>query len=150
MMNAGPKRASISAILIFADLRQVTNRIAEAHHHSILADDVQLDRRFLLSSHESTSRVRPIERSALRARTCKGPARRQQRSSVACSASGRPERRADPDGGEANSASAQSLESCSTALSFGVQQGRTQSLDWRDHEDAREADQGGCHSRPGL
>jgi hypothetical protein len=89
MMNAGPKRASISAILIFADLRQVTNRIAEAHHHSILADDVQLDRHFLWSSHESTSRVRPIARSALRARTCKGPARRQQRSSVACSARGR-------------------------------------------------------------
>jgi hypothetical protein len=88
-MNAGPKRASIFAILIFADLRQLTNRIAEARHHSILADDVQLDRRFLLSSHESTSRVRPIARSALRARTCKGPARRQQRSSVACSARGR-------------------------------------------------------------
>jgi|SRR5258706_6989321 hypothetical protein len=89
MMNAGPKRASISAILIFADLRQVTNRIAEAHHHSILADDVQPDRRFLLSSHESTSHVRPIARSALRALTCKGPGRRQLRTGVACSASGR-------------------------------------------------------------
>ena len=89
MMNAGPKRASTSAILIFADLRQVTNRIAEAHHHSILADDVQPDRRFLLSSRESTSHVRPIARSALRALTCKGPGRRQKRTSVACSASGR-------------------------------------------------------------
>jgi hypothetical protein len=73
----------------FADLRQVMNRIAEAHHRSILADDVQPDRRFLLSSYESTSHVRPIARSALRALTCKGPGRRQQRTSVACSASGR-------------------------------------------------------------
>jgi hypothetical protein len=89
MMNAGPKRASIAAILIFANLRQVTNRIAEAHHHSILAADVQPDRRFLLSSHQSTSHVRLIARSALRALRCKSPGRRQQRTSVACSASRR-------------------------------------------------------------
>jgi hypothetical protein len=89
MMNAGPKRASISAILTFADLPQVPNTIAEAHQYSILADDVQPDRRFLLLSHESTSHVRPIARSALRALTCKGPGRRQQRTSVACSASER-------------------------------------------------------------
>jgi hypothetical protein len=84
MMNAVPKRASISAILIFADLRQVTNRIAEAHHYSILADDVQPDRRFLLSSHESTSYGRPIARSTLRALTWKSPGG-QQRTRVACS-----------------------------------------------------------------
>lgn len=82
MMNAGPKRASISAILIYADLRQAANRIAETRHHSILADDVQPDRRFLLSSHESTSRVRPIARSALRALTWKSPGA-QQRTSLA-------------------------------------------------------------------
>jgi hypothetical protein len=75
MMNAGPKRASISAILTFADLRQVPNTIAEAHQYSILADDVQPDRRFLLSSHESTSYGRPIARSTLRALTWKKPRR---------------------------------------------------------------------------
>ena len=46
MMNAGQKRASISATLIFADLRQVTNEIDEAHQYSILADDIQQDRLF--------------------------------------------------------------------------------------------------------
>jgi hypothetical protein len=96
MMNAGPKRASIFATLIFADLRQVTNRTAEARHHSILADDVQPDRRFLLSSHESTSHVRPIVRSALRALTWKSPGGRQQRTSVACSASRRCSFRRNP------------------------------------------------------
>ncbi len=96
MMNAGPKCASLSAILIFADLRQVTNRIAEAHQHSILAVDVKPDRRFLLSSHQSTSHVRPIARSALRALTCKSPGRQQQRTNVACSASGRCSFRRNP------------------------------------------------------
>jgi hypothetical protein len=96
MMNAGPKRASISAILIFANLRQVTNRIAETHHHSILADGVQPDRHFLLSSHQSTSHVRPIARSALKALRCKSPGRRQQRTNVARSASGRCSFRRNP------------------------------------------------------
>ena len=54
-MNAGQKRASISATLIFADLRQVTNGIEEAHQYSILADDIQQDRCFLLPPYESIS-----------------------------------------------------------------------------------------------
>jgi hypothetical protein len=83
MMKAGPKSASISAMLIFANLRQVTIAIAEAHYHSILADNVQQDPRFLLSLHESTSHVRPIVRSALRALTWKSPG--GQRTSFACS-----------------------------------------------------------------
>jgi hypothetical protein len=37
MMNADPKRASFSATLVFADLRQVTNEIEEARQYSILA-----------------------------------------------------------------------------------------------------------------
>jgi len=60
MMNAGQKRASISATLVFADLRQVTNEIEEAHQYSILADDVQQDRCFLLTSYESTSLAHPM------------------------------------------------------------------------------------------
>ena len=60
MMNAGLKRASISATLIFADLRQVTNEIEEAHQYSIHADAIQQDRCFLLSSYGSTSLANPI------------------------------------------------------------------------------------------
>jgi hypothetical protein len=60
MMNAGQKRASISATLVFADLRQVTNEIEEAHQYSILADGIQQDRCFLLSSHESVLRAHRI------------------------------------------------------------------------------------------
>jgi len=55
MMDAGQKRASISATLVFADLRQVTNEFEEAHQYSILADDIQQDRSVLLSWYESTS-----------------------------------------------------------------------------------------------
>ncbi|MGA7073539.1 hypothetical protein [Bradyrhizobium sp.] len=51
----GQKRTSISATLVFADLRQVTNEIEEAHLCSILADGIEQDRRFLLSLYESTS-----------------------------------------------------------------------------------------------
>jgi hypothetical protein len=83
-MNAGQKRASLSAILIFADLRQVANGSAEALHNSILVDDVQQGRRFLLSSHESTSDARPIARSALRALTWNGLGG-QEGKSAACS-----------------------------------------------------------------
>jgi hypothetical protein len=83
MIKAGPKSASISAMLIFADLRHVTNGIAKAHHRSILANDVEQVPRFLLSSHESTSHARPIVRSALRALTWKSL--EGQRISVACS-----------------------------------------------------------------
>jgi hypothetical protein len=71
MMNAGSKPASNSAILIFADARQLTNGIAEAHDHSILADVVRPDQRFLLSPHGSTSHARPIARTALKALTWK-------------------------------------------------------------------------------
>ena len=86
-MNANAK--GIFATLIFADLRQITNRTAVARHHSILADDVQPDRRFLLSSHESTSHVRPVARSALRALTWKSSGGRRKRTGVVCSASRR-------------------------------------------------------------
>ena len=84
MMNAGSKPASNSAILIFADARQLTNGIAEAHDHSILADVVRPDQRFLLSPHESTSHARPIARTALKALTWKSSGG-QRRRSVACS-----------------------------------------------------------------
>jgi hypothetical protein len=80
MTNAGLKRASISATLVFADLRQVTNGIAEAHQCSILADDVQQDRCFLLSSYESTSLAHPIARSTLRTLTWKNTGRQPRRS----------------------------------------------------------------------
>lgn len=53
MMNADQKRASFSATPIFADLRQVTNELEEARQYSILADGIQQDRCFLLSSYES-------------------------------------------------------------------------------------------------
>jgi hypothetical protein len=53
MMNADQKRASFSATPIFADLRQVTNELEEARQYSILADGIQQDRSFLLSSYES-------------------------------------------------------------------------------------------------
>jgi hypothetical protein len=82
MMNAGLKRASISATLVFADLRRITNGIVEARRYSILADDVRLDRCFLLSSYESTSLARPIVRSTLRTLTWKSTDRRP-RTSVA-------------------------------------------------------------------
>src|ERR1700686_4484202 len=82
MMNAGLKRASISATLVFADLPQVTNGIAEAHQYSILADDVQQDRCFLLSSYESTSLAHPNARSTLRTLTWKSTGK-QPRTSVA-------------------------------------------------------------------
>ena len=78
MMNAGLKRASISATLVFADLRHVTNAVAKARQYSILADDVQQDRRFLLSPHESTSLARPIARSTLRTLTWKSLGRQPQ------------------------------------------------------------------------
>lgn len=82
MINADPKRASLSATLVFADLRQVTNGIAKARRYSILKDDVQLDRCFLLSSYESTSLGRPMARSTLRTLTWKSTAR-QPRTIVA-------------------------------------------------------------------
>ena len=40
MMNAGLKCASISATIVFADLRQATNEIAKARQYSILAEGV--------------------------------------------------------------------------------------------------------------
>jgi hypothetical protein len=80
MMNPCPKRASISATLVFADLRQITNGIAEARQYSIQADDVQLDRCFLLSWYESTSLARPIARSTLRTLTWKSTARQPRTS----------------------------------------------------------------------
>jgi hypothetical protein len=64
MMNANQKRASISATLVFAELRQVTNGIEEARQYSILADDIQQDRCFLLPPHESISlahRIRALD-----------------------------------------------------------------------------------------
>jgi hypothetical protein len=60
MMNAGQKRANISATLVFADQRQVTNEIEEAHQYSILTDYIQQDRSVLLPSYESTSLAHPI------------------------------------------------------------------------------------------
>ena len=60
MMNAGQKRASLSATLIFADLRQATDEIEEARQYSILANRVQQDRCFLLSSCESVLLAHPI------------------------------------------------------------------------------------------
>jgi hypothetical protein len=53
MMNVGQKRASFSATPIFAEFRQVTNELEEARQYSILADSIQQDRCFLLSSYES-------------------------------------------------------------------------------------------------
>jgi hypothetical protein len=50
MMNADQKRASFSTTPVFAELRQVTNELEEARQHSILADGIQQDRCFLLSS----------------------------------------------------------------------------------------------------
>ena len=59
MMNADQKRASFSATLIFAELRQLTNEIEEARQYSILADDIQQDRCFLLLSYESVLLAHP-------------------------------------------------------------------------------------------
>ncbi|HLJ92294.1 MAG TPA: hypothetical protein VKU02_03790 [Gemmataceae bacterium] len=50
-MNADQKRASFSATLVFADLRQVTNETEEAY--SFLVDGIQQDRCFPLSPYES-------------------------------------------------------------------------------------------------
>jgi hypothetical protein len=94
MMNAGPKSVSISAMLIFAELRHVTNGIAKAHHRSIFADDVQQDPRFLLSSYGSTSLAHPIARSTLRTMTWKSPG--GQRTSVARSPRSFASRRCSP------------------------------------------------------
>ena len=60
MMNADQKRASFSATPVFAELRQVTNELEEAHQYSILADGIQQDRCFLLSSYESVLLAHPI------------------------------------------------------------------------------------------
>jgi len=60
MMNADQKRASFSTTPVFAELRQVTNELEEAHQYSILADGIQQDRCFLLSSYESVSLAHPI------------------------------------------------------------------------------------------
>ena len=64
MMKAGRKRASNSATLIFADLRQATNELEEARQYSILADGIQQDRCFLLLSYESVllaHRIRALD-----------------------------------------------------------------------------------------
>jgi len=63
MMNADQKRASISATLVFADLRQVTNEPDEARQYSIFADDIQQDRCFLLPSYESVFACAPYSRA---------------------------------------------------------------------------------------
>jgi hypothetical protein len=60
MMNADQKRASFSATPVFAGLRQVTNEIEEARQYPILADRIQQDRCFLLSSYESVLVAHPI------------------------------------------------------------------------------------------
>jgi hypothetical protein len=82
VMNAGQKRASISTTLVFANLRQVTNELVEAHPYSILADDIQQDRSVLLPSYESTSLAHPMEHSMLRKLTWKSTGR-QPRTRVA-------------------------------------------------------------------
>ena len=64
MMNADQKRASFSATPVFAELRQLTNEIEEARQYSILADDIQQDRCFLLLSYESVllaHRIRALD-----------------------------------------------------------------------------------------
>ena len=53
------KRASFSATPVFAELRQITNELEEARQSSILADGIQQDRCFLLSSYESVLLARP-------------------------------------------------------------------------------------------
>jgi hypothetical protein len=60
MMNADQKRASFSAMLVFAELRQLTNEDEDARQSSILADGIQQDRCFLLSSYESVLLVHRI------------------------------------------------------------------------------------------
>jgi len=60
MTNADQKRASFSATPVFAELRQVTNEIEEARQYSILANRIQQDRGFLLSSYESVLLAHPI------------------------------------------------------------------------------------------
>jgi len=59
MINAEQKCASISATLVFAKLRQLTNELEEAHEPSMLAVGIQQDRCFLLSSYESVLLARP-------------------------------------------------------------------------------------------
>jgi hypothetical protein len=81
-MTAGQKRASISTTLVFADLRQDTNELVEAHQYSILADDIQQDCSVLLSSYESTFLARTMARSMLRKLTWKSTGR-QTRTGVA-------------------------------------------------------------------
>jgi hypothetical protein len=64
MMNAGQKRASISATLAFADLSQVPNELEAARQYSILADGIQQDRCFHLSPYESVllaHRIRALD-----------------------------------------------------------------------------------------
>ena len=87
MMNAGRKRARISAALVLADLRQVTNEIEEAHQYSILADAIQRDRCFLLSSYESVSLAYTMARSTLRVLTWKSTGR-QPTAEKCCARSG--------------------------------------------------------------
>jgi hypothetical protein len=64
MMNADQKRASFSATLVFAELRQLTNEIEEARQYSIITNGIQQDRCFLLSSYESVllaHRIRALD-----------------------------------------------------------------------------------------
>jgi hypothetical protein len=64
MMNADQKRASLSATPVFAELRQVTSELEETRQYSILADRIQQDRCFLLSSYESVllaHRIRALD-----------------------------------------------------------------------------------------
>ena len=60
MTNADQKRASFSATPVFVELRQATNELEEARQYSILADGIQQDRCFLLSSYESVLLARRI------------------------------------------------------------------------------------------
>jgi hypothetical protein len=83
----GQKRASISATLVFAGLRQVTNGIEEPHQYSILADDIQRDRSVLLPSYKSTSLAHTMARSTLRMPTWKSTGR-QPTADKCCALSG--------------------------------------------------------------
>jgi hypothetical protein len=63
-MNTDQKRASFSATPVFAELRQATKELEEARQYSILADGIQQDRCFLLSSYESVllaHRIRALD-----------------------------------------------------------------------------------------
>ena len=79
--------ARISAALVFADLRQVTNEIEEAHQYSNLADAIQRDRCLLLSSYESVSLAYTMARSTLRVLTWKSTGR-QPTAEKCCARSG--------------------------------------------------------------